>query len=156
MTVDLFGLGNTFRAMSPFQQAVNLAHQAARQRLETGGTATPTQTRATADRAPKRAKPDLAPRDFVLPLDLDAEEVRQAIEARLGDGSRPSADALAIIQRKAGGRVAVSGYHVLRLGDGRFDLGRRFLHGLVKQIRAARVRRHTSLVVRHGGPHRMS
>ena len=38
------GLDNTFRAMTaatPIQDAVNLAHRAARQRLEAGGTAAP-------------------------------------------------------------------------------------------------------------------
>jgi hypothetical protein len=138
MTVDLFGFGNTFRAMSPFQQAVNLAHQAARQRLEAGGTAAPTPTRATADLASKRTNPDLAPGDFVLPLDVDPEEVRKAIETKLGGGSGHAMNAEPVIERRAGGRITVPAHHLLRLGDGRFDRGRRFMHGLVKQIRARR------------------
>jgi hypothetical protein len=44
----LLGLGNTFRAMSPFQQAADLTHRVARQRLEAGGATAP---------AAKSAKP---------------------------------------------------------------------------------------------------
>jgi len=59
-------------ALSPMNAMLQQAHQMARRHLEAGGTvASP----------PKRAKPDRAPRDFVLPLDVDAEEVRRAIEA---------------------------------------------------------------------------
>ena len=46
-----------------------------------------------------------------------------------------------LIERRAGGRVVVPGYHLLRLGDGRFDVGRRFMHSLVWQIRRQRGRR---------------
>jgi len=45
-----------------------------------------------------------------------------------------------LLARKAGGHMAVSGYHILRLGDGRFDLGRRFVHRTISQIRAQRMR----------------
>jgi len=124
------GGGNMLRSltMSPMNAALQQAHQMARRRLETGGAAPP---------APKGAKPDLAPRDFVLPLDVDAEEVRKAIEAKLGGGAAQSS----LIERRAGGRVAVPARHLLRLGDGRFDLGRQYMHGLIKQIRARRMRR---------------
>ena len=80
-------------------------------------------------------------RDFLLPLDIDADEVVKAIKAKLGDRDDASAGATPLIQRKAGGRVAVAGYHILRLGDGRFDLGRRFMHTAIRQIRAQRMHR---------------
>ncbi len=88
---------------------------------------------------PKRAIPDLAPRDFVLPLDVDADEVRKAIEANLGGGSRHNAEP--VIERRSGGRVAEPARHLLRLGGGRFNRGRQFMHGLIRQIRARRMRR---------------
>lgn len=124
------GGGNMLRSltMSPMNAALQQAHQMARRHLETGGAAPP---------ALKRAKADLPPRDFVLPLDVDAEEVRKAIEAKLCD----RAPQPPLIERRAGGRVAVPARHLLRLGDGRFDLGRQFMHGLIKQIRARRVQR---------------
>jgi hypothetical protein len=127
MTVDLFGLGNTFRAMSPFQQAVNLAHRAARQRLETGGTAAP---------AAKPAKPDPAPAAFVVPRDVDPDEVAKAIEAKLRE--QGAALDQPVLQRRAGGRVVVPAAIVLRLGGGKIEVGRRFVQGVVNQIRARR------------------
>jgi len=117
--------------LSPMNAMFQQAHQMARRHLEIGGKAAP---------SPKRAKADLAPRDFILPLDVDAEEVRKAIEAKLGVSLQPS-DASPLIERRAGGRVAVPARHLLRLGDGRFDRGRAFMHGLIKQVRARRMRR---------------
>ena len=137
------GGGNMLRSLtlSPMNAMLQQAHQMARRHLESGGTAALVPTRAKADIPAKQPNLDLAPRDFVLPLDVDAEEVRQTIEAMLDGASLRSTAASPILERKAGGRVAVSSYHVLRLGEGRFDLGRRFLHGLVRRIRAGRVRR---------------
>ena len=43
-----------------------------------------------------------------------------------------------LLERKAGGRVAVSRYNLLRLGDGHFERGRRFMHGLIVDIRRRR------------------
>src|SRR5205823_3225143 len=125
------GLDNTFRAMTaatPIQDAVNLAHRAARQRLEAGGTAAPVR---------KPVARDAAPADFIVPADVDADEVVRAIERQLADrGFERTADAPPLLKRKVGGGVAVSGYHLLRLGDGRFDRGRRFLHSVIGAIRA--------------------
>jgi hypothetical protein len=36
--------------------------------------------------------------------------------------------------------VVLHGRHILRLGDGRYDKGRAFLHGLVKDLRGSRWR----------------
>jgi len=103
----------------------------ARRRLEAGGPAAP---------APRPVKADPVPADYVLPLEVPADEVSKAIEAKLGARGDHSTGAPPLIQRKAGGRVAVAGYHILRLGDGGLDLGRRFMHGLIRQIRARRMR----------------
>ena len=134
------GGGNMLRSLtlSPMQAALQQAHQMARRHLESGGTAAPTPKRAKADIAAKQPNRDLAARDFVLPLDVDAEEVRKAIEAKLG-GVQPS-DASSLIETRAGGRVAVPARHLLRLGDGRFDLGRQYMHRIIKQMRARRMR----------------
>jgi hypothetical protein len=60
--------------------------------------------------------------------------VRKAIATKLGAVHTP------LIERRAGGHVAVPAHHLRRLGDGRFDLGRHFMHRLIKQIRARRAR----------------
>ena len=123
------GGGNLFRSLtlSPMNAALQQAHQMARRRLETGGATTP---------APK-PKADLAPRDFMLPLDVDAMEVRKAIEAKLGKSTSQQA----VLKRRADGRFVVLARHLLRMGDGRFDRGRQFMHGLIRQLRARRMRR---------------
>jgi hypothetical protein len=124
------GAGNMLGSLtlSPLNSALHQAHQMARRHLEARGAAPP---------APKHAKPDLAPRDYILPLDEDQEQVWEAIQAKLGD----RAPQPPLIERRAGGRVIVPARHLLRLGDGRFDRGRQFMHGLIRQIRARRMRR---------------
>jgi hypothetical protein len=75
------GGGNMLRSLtlSPLNSALQQAHRMARRHLEAGG---------AAPSATKCAKPDLVPRDFVLPLDVDADQVRQAIEVKLRDMRR--------------------------------------------------------------------
>lgn len=105
----------------------------ARLRLDAGGSARPRSPHAEIDEAPRAA-------EFELPPDVDPVEVALAIEAKMR-GGRPSpglSDPLRVLERRAGGRVVVSGYHIRRLGDGRFDRGRRFLHALISGIRARR------------------
>ena len=130
------GLGNTFRAMTtatPIQDAVNLAHRAARQRLEAGGTAAPVR---------KPVARDAAPADFIVPADMDADEVVRAIERQLADrGYERPHDAPPLLKRKVGGRIVIPGHHLLRLGDGRFDRGRRFIRRVVNDIRTSRAQR---------------
>src|SRR3954451_12180093 len=127
----LFGLAQSLRSLtaSPMAGLVQEAHRMARRRLEAGGPAAP---------APRPVKADPVPADYVLPLEVPADEVLKAIEAKLGDRDHASTGAPPLLRRKAGGRVAVSGYHILRLGDGRFDLGRRFMHRIINQIRTRR------------------
>jgi hypothetical protein len=127
----LFGLTNPLRALaaaSPITRAANEAHRMARRRLEAGGTASP---------SPKRVGPDAAPTDFFLPVDVDADAVRKAIEAKLrGRGSYQPSDATPVIEKRAGGRVVVPARHLLRLGDGDFARGKQFMHGMISQFRA--------------------
>jgi len=129
------GIGsNAFRAltMAPIQTLVNEANRMARRRLEQGG--------ATAQR-PKPVGRKTIPADFILPLDVDADELVKAVERHLTErGSELPADAPPLLKRKTGGRVVIPGYHLLRIADGRYDKGRAFLHGLVKDLRARRWR----------------
>ena len=130
------GLGNSFRAMtmSPIQSALNAAHWMARRHLETGGS-------AVSSRKPPNARPYAT--EIVLPSDVDPAVIAQALRAKLGAGEVD--DSLWPLERKKlGGRVVLQRRHILRLGDGRFDKGRAFLHGLVKDIRAARWRKRFS------------
>jgi len=125
------GLGNTFRALtiSPIQMLVDEAHRMARRRLETGGAAVSSR---------KHHKANLDAKDIVLPLDVDPMVIAQALRTKLGVGTAD--DALWPLERKGGGRVVLRRRHILRLGDGRFDKGRAFLHGLAKEVRARRWR----------------
>src|SRR4051812_29587738 len=116
----LFGLAQSLRSLtrSPIATALDQAHQMARRHPETGGPVV--SPRSYAD-------DDSVPADFVLPPDIDADEVVKAVEARLRElGSSPM-DAPPLIERRAGRRVVVPGQHILRLGDGKFDRGRRFV-----------------------------
>jgi hypothetical protein len=132
MSGGFLGLGNTFRAMtmSPIESALNEAHRMARRHLETGGS-------AASSRKPPSARPCTT--DIVLPLDVDPVVIAQALRAKLGGGEAD--DVLWPLERKKlGGRVVLRGRHILRLGDNRYDKGRAFLHGLIKDQRARRWR----------------
>jgi hypothetical protein len=76
--------------------------------------------------------------DFILPPDVDLMQVALAIDAKLRDGEAIPGlghDPTIVLERRAGGRIVVSGHHLLRLGDGNFAKGKRFMHGLVAQLR---------------------
>ena len=123
-------MGNTLRAMSgapAITNQMNQVRQQTRRYLEAGG--------ATA-LAPKRANPDPVPADFVVPKDVNADVLARAIEAKLRECGGPIDEP--VLQRRAGGRVVVPAAHLLRLGNGDFARGRRFLHGLVWQMRRLR------------------
>ena len=55
-------------------------------------------------------------------------------------GERSPASATILRERRAGGRIVVVGHHLLRLGDGRFDRGRQFMHTLIASIRRRHAR----------------
>src|SRR3954447_10759406 len=112
----LFGLGNTLRSLttSPATAALQQAHRMAQRRLAAGG----------ASGAVRQVDDDTGPAEFVLPPDIDPALVAIAIHARLqadrGAQAGLGDDLLDLLERRAGGRVVVPGYHLLRLGDGRF------------------------------------
>ena len=129
------GLANSLRSLtaSPIGTLVDQAHRMARRRLESGGAANSKRS---------RGDDDAADTEFVSPLDIHPAKVAMAIHAKLNAGRGAQAglgdDVLNVLERRSGGRVVVPGYHLLRLGDGRFDRGRKFMHGVVAQIRARR------------------
>jgi hypothetical protein len=76
--------------------------------------------------------------DFQLPLDVDPMAVALAIDAKLRDGrTMPGLgdDPMMLLERRAGGRIVVGGHHLLRLGDGNFAKGKRFMHSLIARTR---------------------
>jgi len=73
--------------------------------------------------------------DFLLPPDVDPMLVALAIDEKLRDGRKAAGlgdDPMRLLERRAGGRIVVAGHHLLRLGDGNFAKGKRFIHGLAK------------------------
>ena len=84
---------------------------------------------------PRRPRPP----DLVLPVDIDALAVAKAVRTKLDmpEGDEPLHP---LERRKLGGSVVLRRKHLLRLGDGRFDRGRAFMHGLIKELRARRKR----------------
>ena len=127
----LFGLANSLRSLtrSPIAGALHEARRMARRPLEKGGT------------VPAHEDADDASGDFVVPSDVDPRLLATEIDAKLHGGRLRAGlgdEALQLLERRAGGRVAVPGRHILRLGDGRFDLGRRFLLGVIGKSRGRR------------------
>ena len=77
--------------------------------------------------------------DFLLPPGVDPMAVALAIDEKLRDGrtAQPGIgdDPMRRLERRAGGRIAVAGHHLLRLGDGNFAKGKRFMHSLIARLR---------------------
>src|ERR1051326_660702 len=77
--------------------------------------------------------------DFVLPADVDPMAIALAIDEKLRNGrtAQPGIgeDPMAVLERRAGGRIAVPASRLLRLGDGRYDPGRQFMHSLIAWLR---------------------
>ena len=77
--------------------------------------------------------------EFLLPADVDPLLVALAINEKLRDGKKAPPgigdDPMQLLERRAGGLIVVSGHHLLRLGDGNFAKGKRFMHGLVAKLR---------------------
>ena len=74
----------------------------------------------------------------LIPADVDPMAVALAVDAKLRDGRKAPGlgdDPMQVLERKAGGRMVVAGHHLLRLGDGNFANGMRFMHGLVANLR---------------------
>jgi len=76
--------------------------------------------------------------DFLLPPDVDPMLVALAIEEKLRDGRTAAGlgdEPMRRLERRAGGRIVVAGQHLLRLGDGDFAKGKRFMHSVIAKIR---------------------
>jgi len=77
--------------------------------------------------------------DFLLPPDVDPMPVALALDEKLRDGraAQPGIgdDPTMLLERRAGGRIVVARRHLLRLGDGNFAKGKRFMHGQIARIR---------------------
>jgi len=76
--------------------------------------------------------------DFLLPSDVDPMAVALALDAKLRGGRKAPGlgdDPMQLLERRAGGRIAVPASRLLRLGDGRYDRGRQFMHGLIASLR---------------------
>ena len=79
--------------------------------------------------------------DFLLPPDIDPMVVALAIDEKLRNRRKAAGlgdDPMQLLERRAGGRIVVAGHHLLRLGDGDFAKGKRFMHGLVARLRQRR------------------
>ena len=129
----LFNLAQSFRplTMSTAANAVAQARLLAQCHLAAGGAPAPTGGRVDDD----------ATADFVIPADVDPAVVAVAIRAKLGGEGLQAGlgeDMLHPLERVAGGRVAMPGRHLLRLGDGHYERGKRFMHGVVARVRATR------------------
>ena len=76
--------------------------------------------------------------DFLLPSDLDPMVVALALDAKLRGGrtAQPGIgeDPMTVLERRAGGRIAVPASRLLRLGDGRYDRGRQFMYSLIASL----------------------
>src|SRR5947209_2391777 len=129
----LFGLAHSLRSLtgSPITAAINEARQMARRPLQGGGSVV----------SPRIWYIVSADSDFVLPADTEPDAVVEAIRAKLREGDRGSIGAPPVLQRTKSGSVAVSGFHIMRLGGGHFDRGKRFLQGIISQIRDRQMRR---------------
>jgi hypothetical protein len=126
----LFELANSLRSLtSPLTAALHEAHKMTRPfHFEEGG-AIPHEGRVV-DHDDDG--------DFLLPPDVDPMVVALVIDEKLRDGRKAAGlgdDPMRLLERRAGGRIVVSGHHLLRLGDGNFAKGREFMHGLVAKLR---------------------
>src|SRR4030081_1755942 len=101
-------LANSLRLLtaSPIGTVVDQAHRMARRRLESGGA-------ASSERS--RGDDDAGESEFVLPPGGDPAAVALAIHAKLQTDRGAKAglgdDLLHVLERRAGGRVVVPGYH---------------------------------------------
>ena len=126
----IFELAKSLRSLtrSPLDSVLQAARRMARPGFEEGGTV-PTEGRVV---------DQYGDDDFVLPPDVDPLAVAFAVDEKLRNGRKAAGfgdDPMRLLERRAGGRIVVAGHHLLRLGDGRFDRGRQFMHNLIVSIR---------------------
>ena len=127
----LFEMARALRSLtSPLTSALHQARRMARPHLhfEEGG-AVPHQGRVVEEPIEQ---------DFMLPPDVDPILVAFAIDEKLRNGRKSAGfgdDPMRHLERGAGGRVVVPAFRLLPLGDGRYDRGRQFMHGLIASLR---------------------
>ena len=127
----LFEMSRSMQALSPFHIALREARSMARHHLhfEEGGVVP----------HEGRVEDQNDNGDFLLPSDLDPMVVALALDAKLRGGrtAQPGIgeDPMTVLERRAGGRIAVPASRLLRLGDGRYDRGRQFMHSLIAFLR---------------------
>lgn len=131
-------LANTLRSLtrSPITAALNEAHRMARRRLEAGGAAMPAANQA----------------GFVLPVDVDPNAVRMAIEAQLraDQGFRSGHSSVpAVLEVASDGRFIVPQQVMRWLGRGEVERGKALVDGIVKDVRDRRV---LTMPSRHASP----
>jgi len=116
-------------AASPITTALDQAHKMAQRRLADGGAARTAQ--GSGGDSAKTA-------DFLLPKDIDPVAVAVAVRRMLGLKGSTSDDPLHPLERRLGGRLVLHGRHILRLGDGRYDLGRAYMRRFIHELRLRR------------------
>ena len=130
----LFEIARSLRSLtrSPIEPALHAARSIARPRFrfEEGGV------------IPHEGRVDQKDEhEYELPGDIDPMQVALAIDESLRHGRKvPSLgdDPMQLSERRIGRRVVVAGHHLLRLGDGNFAKGKRFMHRLVARLRQRR------------------
>ena len=127
----LFEIARSLRSLtrSPIESALHAARSMARPlRFEEGGVV-PHEGRVEGQHNEQ---------EYELPRDIDPKLVALAIDEKLSDGRKVPGlgdDPMQLLERRVGRRVVVAGHHLLRLGDGNFAKGKRFMHGLIARIR---------------------
>jgi hypothetical protein len=128
----LFEMARALRSLtrSPIESALHSARHMARPfRFEEGGVVP----------HEGRVEDQNDDEDFLLPADVDPMAVALAIDEKLrgGQTAEPGigADPMTALERRAGVRIAVPASRLLRLGDGRYDRGRQYMHSLIASLR---------------------
>jgi len=127
----LFEMARALRSLtrSPIESALHSARHMARPfRFEEGGVV-PHEGRVEEENDDE---------DFLLPADVDPMAVALALDEELRHGQTTPGlgdDPMMLLERRSGGRIVVGGHHLLRLGDGNFAKGKRFMRSLIARIR---------------------
>jgi len=129
----LFEIAKSLRSLtrSPITSALHEARRMARPHFhfEKGGLVVPHEG---------RVEDHHNEQEFELPGDVDPLLVALSIDEKLRDGQTTRGlgdDPMMLLERRAGGRIVVGGHHLLRLGDGDFAKGKRFMHSSIARIR---------------------
>jgi len=128
----LFEMARALRSLtrSPITSALHSARHMARPfRFEEGGVVASHEG---------RVEDHHNEQEFDLPADVDPMAVALALDEKLRHGQTTPGlgdDPMMLLERRSGGRIVVGGHHLLRLGDGNFAKGKRFMRSLIARIR---------------------